>query len=624
MAQFAPVDNLVVKSVQEQYPPTSSLADQQECVDAIEGNVIQTSQKVTDLDKKIAETVKNNRDIEARLDQMENEIERMNAGIDSINKVTDNIKAADELITEADSITQNLITEMDELEDISSDDFKIPEIKERIEEYNTFDFEDANGKVKLARERARDLRNKLVELRNLWSIADENCEVVDSGQVSCELPIDSTVYAQMLYKIQHMVNEAKVNEQTANDGLKDLISQSNGYAQCKLPDSNPPVDFVAQKNTFDKLERELEDLNLEVLQETPNPNWDRIDKIYNDVNKLYQEIREVLYGPDATDEDISSDPKNWDKIYGLDGAINFLSNPACWRLGEECDFPTGDVASQDPVTQKANDDWLKKYKGIIESTIQAAQDGMNVPGVDNQIGDITTVIDELKAGMEETEKAQDELDALTKDINHLIASSRSLIDRIPLERNGQNLGKSQWIKPHMPDDPSAFGDDVLYSFEATINVKLNEPVGGNNVLFFGEADNRVAIDTDDAGHAIASFRSNGQTYHVISDDVIPFGSADWYQIKFSKNGRRIGVTVKNLNGLPAGADDDNDDDFEVGERKDTNARKRRRKRKRHTKRTTLNSRIRRELETVPIKSADFIPYRDAAWQLKIGSGKTRK
>jgi hypothetical protein len=351
MAQFAPVDNLVVKSVQEQYPPTSSLADQQECVDAIEGNVIQTSQKVTDLDKKIAETVKNNRDIEARLDQMENEIERMNSGIDSINKVTDNIKAADELITEADSITQNLITEMDELEDISSEDFKIPEIKERIEEYNTFDFEDANGKVKLARERARDLRNKLVELRNLWSIADENCEVVDSGQVSCELPIDSTVYAQMLYKIQHMVNEAKVNEQTANDGLKDLISQSNGYAQCKLPDSNPPVDFVAQKNTFDKLERELEDLNLEVLQETPNPNWDRIDKIYNDVNKLYQEIREVLYGPDATDEDISSDPKNWDKIYGLDGAINFLSNPACWRLGEECDFPTGDVASQDPVTQ---------------------------------------------------------------------------------------------------------------------------------------------------------------------------------------------------------------------------------------------------------------------------------
>ena len=138
------------------------------------------------------------------------------------------------------------------------------------------------------------------------------------------------------------------------------------------------------------MEAELEALNLADEEDIPDLNWDRIDQVYRDVNDLYTEIRNILYGPDATDVDI--DNQDWDKIYGLEGAINFLKNPACWRIGEECDFQTGDPASSDPAIVQANDDWLQKYKGIIRSTVQNAEDAMTRPGVENEIDNILSPI----------------------------------------------------------------------------------------------------------------------------------------------------------------------------------------------------------------------------------------
>ena len=84
-AQFAPLDDLVIKSTDEEYPTTASLADQQECVDLIESIAVETSNKLTDLDSKIAETAQKNRLLDDKLAAMKQDLEEMNAGIDSIN-----------------------------------------------------------------------------------------------------------------------------------------------------------------------------------------------------------------------------------------------------------------------------------------------------------------------------------------------------------------------------------------------------------------------------------------------------------------------------------------------------------------------------------------------------------
>ena len=69
---------------------------------------------------------------------------------------------------------------MDELEDIEPADFELENLKVRLEEYKTHNLSD-NGeisqKVDEARLHRRDLYEKYLELLDMFSIADDFCQV---------------------------------------------------------------------------------------------------------------------------------------------------------------------------------------------------------------------------------------------------------------------------------------------------------------------------------------------------------------------------------------------------------------------------------------------------------------
>ena len=69
---------------------------------------------------------------------------------------------------------------MDELEDIEPADFELENLKVRVEEYKTHNLSD-NGeisqKVDEARLHRKDLYEKYLELLDMFSIADDFCQV---------------------------------------------------------------------------------------------------------------------------------------------------------------------------------------------------------------------------------------------------------------------------------------------------------------------------------------------------------------------------------------------------------------------------------------------------------------
>ena len=69
---------------------------------------------------------------------------------------------------------------MDELEDIEPADFELENLKVRVEEYKTHNLSD-NGEISLKVDEARlhrkDLYEKYLELLDMFSIADDFCQV---------------------------------------------------------------------------------------------------------------------------------------------------------------------------------------------------------------------------------------------------------------------------------------------------------------------------------------------------------------------------------------------------------------------------------------------------------------
>ena len=607
------MDDLVIKSTDEEYPTTASLADQQECVDLIESIAVETSNKLTDLDSKIAETAQKNRLLDDKLAAMKQDLEEMNAGIDSINAVNDNIREAEELNAQSEELFEEAEDLMDEVDEVDASDFKISDIKRRTQEYLDSDLDGAQRETDKARKHAMMLKKIRDQLLIDFRIAEDKCWYDDSGAVQCDTSalVGAEAVLKMLAKIKNQIDQATDYKNDAENSLNnELANLANSFSRCELGTAKRAPDLTSQKNVYSSLIKELEALLPGDPDDLPDFNWDYIDGVYEKVEAMYNEIFDMLYGAGTTDEDIAN--QNWDGIHGLAGAVKFMSDPGCWKIDEVCDFKTGD--SQ--LAGNENQAWMEKYAELIQGAVDNSTHSMRKPGIANEIGSIERTIQALQLDTEGDEKIFDELEHLTTDIKHLIASSRSLLDRMPLKRNAQQLrqGESEdksgsWFKAKLPDNPLDFGD-MKFAFEMKLNVKLHKPA--NNIIFFGEARNSLTIDTDEDGHAIALYKSNEELFNLRSDKPVAVGEK-WHQIHFTKNGRRLGLSVECVDDscLSAGS--------AGGGR--TDARRRRKKRRRHTKRTTsgtstFSDRIRREISEEP-QSSRFLDFAKTAWPIDL-------
>ena len=615
-SQFDELDNLVMTSSEEEYPATSSLVDQLECVESIEGKSVEMSSKLNDMDHKIAHTKTTTDELDEKLDQMETAIEQMNSDIDEINAVEQLIKDAENFNDESARLATEATEDMDDLEEYEVADFQIEAVKARTSEYAEHNYDQITGDVNLARSKAVAFKKKYGELCSDFPIACNSCEMADSGEIECDL--DRFVDLKRL--IADIANNAD-DASSLLDQAKGLYLELQSYASGGKSTCNEPgeakraQDVTSLQNVYDKLKQDLEDLiNNDIAAFPELNNFD-----FSHIESLYGDIREMIYG-NSTDEQIAAiggdDATIWNDIHGLEGATNFATNPGCWREGVECTFATDMSNKNNEDAMEVNGLWMNKYNDLMKQAITGATDdmdqGMN-GGISNNIDDIGITIKKLESEINAAEGDKEELERTVTDIQHLIASARSLLDRIPQARNGQNLDKAAWFEPQLPEDAGAFGKSV-YSFELTVNARARNKA--NNILFVGEEANSLAIDTDDEGHILANFNTGDTGYRVRSDEPLPIASKAWHQITFTKNGRRIAISHECV----ANCDEP---DIASQDRGDVRRRKRKR-RNRHSKRHLNRARRQAGDQCNGDTSHCFLPYANTAWPIdfyKIESGQ---
>ena len=178
-SQFDELENLVSTSQEEEYPSTSSLVDQVECVESIEGKSVEMSSKLNDLDHKIAETTSRTDDLDGQLDDMEAEIAQMEADIAEINAVEQLIADAESLNENSGELAEEADEDMDELEEYTTNDFQIEAVRARTADYQRHDYDHIDGQVKLARKKAVAFEKKYGELCADFPIACDSCEMAD-------------------------------------------------------------------------------------------------------------------------------------------------------------------------------------------------------------------------------------------------------------------------------------------------------------------------------------------------------------------------------------------------------------------------------------------------------------
>ena len=155
--------------INEEYPDTSSLADQLECVEFIENTVGTTSDKLLDLETKISESIEITAYANDILDGLDVDLERVQDDIEGINDITENIKTAQTEIDEAEGLTNDATELMRDLERVSPEDMELENLEIRVEEYKAYDWENIGNNVDDARHRKMDLYKKYLELLDLFS-----------------------------------------------------------------------------------------------------------------------------------------------------------------------------------------------------------------------------------------------------------------------------------------------------------------------------------------------------------------------------------------------------------------------------------------------------------------------
>ena len=136
---------------------------------------------------------------------------------------------------------------------------------------------------------------------------------------------------------------------------------------------------------------------------------------------------------------------------------------------EECDFNT-DIS--DSASNADSDAYIDKYEEIVETALEDAERMMNGRGENVQLkmDAINRDFEDLTIDQGDPDVVRNtlnDIEGTINDIKHLIESTRSLLDRVPLEHNAQGFNKSDYVEPHVT--VGGFGDS-RYHFEVDMNV----------------------------------------------------------------------------------------------------------------------------------------------------------
>ena len=611
---------MVQDVINEEYPATSSLADQLECVVFIEEKAVTTSNKLGDLERKIQESIEITDAVNDQLDGLDLDLQNVEDNINAIKGVSDDLDTARTEVDQAARLTNDATDYMRELEEISPADLKLDEdssgsLASRVEDYQSHDWDNIQQNVNDARAHKEALFKKYLELLELFSTANSTCTIHDNDFVDCDIG-QLTQLGPLIADAWNKISEAMAQLLKSSGAMEQARDLKNNFVGCDDIQAKRALDSTAAKNQKEQIMEKLKNLDMDKFEEYDWTEDDLaiISTTFDEVQALYVEIYGMLFGK-TEEPPYTQEPKDQ---WGVYGAFGFLKNPGCWYLTppEVCNFQTDFEDTQNTFQSGM---FFDKYEEIVEEALNKANRLMNGKvengeNVDLKMDYIEIMYDDLtqdNSDPDEVQNSLNEIEGTISDIKHLIASTRSLLERVPLQYNAQQFEKSDFVEPHV--EVNDFGDS-RYHFEVDINVRLR--AANNNLLYFGNTDNFVTIDTKDA-FATAVYTVDGHDYKIQSEDKLGMGQDSWYTIHFEKMGRRLSITAScylsvgnTCSQARAEVEIDGRTDADGGRR-----RKKRRRKRRHRKSSTKRStRFPRDAaDGDDIKSTLFLPIEHTKW-----------
>ncbi|CBY32737.1 unnamed protein product [Oikopleura dioica] len=607
--ELAPNKNLIMVNDYRpggDYPLTSNIVDQLECVDYITNKASNTHKKLSSLESRIHDAENINAETEIIVDKVEEDLADVLSDIQLINDVNQNIQDGFDANRDTEDLADSATDAIEDLEGYEDIDFQIPEIIERTEDLKDHDWPEIEKQVGDARLRAKVLHEKYLELLKIFSIADGACTYHDNGKVTCDdVPRDIPNSFQIslllgmsldvpgLQNLGPIVRKAAQNIKNAEEALENTDSQLSRFdgnrdmftAPCDAGEFPDFTEFEKLNKTWHEIKEDIDFLELANLNDYTYTDEDiaRLDAIGAKIKAVFDDLKDIYRG--KTPSDIEEG--DYANLWGLEGAVQFMKNPGCWYNDEVCEYNVDN--------QEERNKWFYKYKEIIDTAIANAEHTIESGDINNEMAAAKRIFDEdIKLDGNIADKVAEslsELDDQIMEIQHLIESTKSLLQRMPLEKTVQKLAASERISPTVGDLA-----DSRFHFEIDANVRLHR--ANNNILSFGNADSYVTIDTENE-YAIASFVNDNSEFELRSNTRMNQGH--FYNIKFEKMGRRIELIVTCAQNDCGGGVSDIDD------REDN------RRRRRHGRRKRLTRRVSRAADQ-STPSVMFLDPESAIWE----------
>ena len=198
-----------------------------------------------------------------------------------------------------------------------------------------------------------------------------------------------------------------------------------------------------------------------------------------------------------------------------------------------------DVRDEDTMAQ-----WWNEHEEEILANIDEAMDEIN-QNVRNNFQELDFELQEGRVGglqdsIEKHEEARNQFMDDLAELEHILNSSRNLLDRFDERKNSIKLEKDEGISLHNKpefDDHSAIHFDFDFDIRLEDNGKLD-----NHLVYLGDETTSLSVDTVD-GQVVVTFDHEGSKKALKLTDNQDLKPDIWYNIKVSDTGSRMWLEV---------------------------------------------------------------------------------
>ena len=178
-------------------------------------------------------------------------------------------------------------------------------------------------------------------------MSEKYCTTHENDHVECDIT-NLTSLAPIIAKGWNEINDAHQKLTDSQSQMELAKNLQKSFEGCTGVQPKRVPDITSQNNTVEEIMQKLKNLNIGEFEEYTFDQEDIYDiqEMFDDVSDLYDEIYGMLFGNTTS---VPNGPRNQPTKdqFGVYGGFEFMKNPGCWYIDEECDFDvTGYVCAQ--------------------------------------------------------------------------------------------------------------------------------------------------------------------------------------------------------------------------------------------------------------------------------------